>query len=646
MQPLSRVLLCVFLTIEFFFTAAQNEGTWPGAAKFDLDQNTGTDGFGRSVAMTDDWLLVGASGGNKASIHKRTGDTTFAISPTVDFDDKNVGTLGWSVALTDTFAIVGAKTGQAAFIYKYNTGTSTWGNTAATSLTSYSSSPNSNFGRSVAITDTYAMVGAAGAKKAYIFKQTVGSFGADGAGNLVATLDDQATDKFGWSVAMTDEYAIVGARSANKAFIYANTGGTWSTTAVAALTGTTSQDFYFGCDVALTNNWAIVGASSSKKAYMFEKKSGGWNETAVTTFATVSGTNDQFGFSVDLTDTWAIVGADLGNTAHVFQKDGTGSWGATAAFDFNSTASKFGSAVTITDKWASVGAVGAKKAFVFMRCRVGAATCASLVVDSTCAAGYTLNSGATNGPTCEANTCTPAGSVANSNKAGVGSITGTTSQTVAVTCDAGYSGGGTATCATDGTFNTLTCAANTCTPAGSVGNSDKAGVGSITGTTSQTVAVTCDAGYSGGGTATCQTDGNFNASTLTCTVNACTPTHVAFSDKANAGVITGTTGESVAVVCRVGYVSAMKSAVAVRTSAITVVCGTGGTFNVTKCVKATDDNKAGLRSWSPMDVAFLLLGIIVVGLLGFFCFRRNEKKNKNKEVAIDVELQSNPIVKK
>ena len=578
MQPLSRVLLCVFLTIEFFFTAAQNEGTWPGAAKFDLDQNTGTIGFGRSVAMTDDWLLVGASGGKKASIHKRTGDTTFAISPTVDFDDKTtVQSLGWSVALTDTFAIVGAKTGQAAFIYKYNTGTSTWGNTAATSLTSYSSSPNSNFGRSVAITDTYAMVGAAGAKKAYIFTQTGGSFGADGAGNLVATLDDQATDNFGWSVAMTDEYAIVGARSANKAFIYANTGGTWSTTAVAALTGTTGQDFYFGCDVALTNNWAIVGASSSKKAYMFEKKSGGWNETAVTTFATVSGTNDQFGFSVDLTDTWAIVGADLGNTAHVFQKDGTGSWGATAAFDFNSTASKFGSAVTITDKWASVGAVDAKKAFVFMRCRVGAATCASLVVDSTCAAGYTLNSGATNGPTCEANTCTPAGSVANSNKAGVGSITGTTSQTVAVTCDAGYSGGG---------------------------------------------------------TATCQTDGNFNASTLTCTVNACTPTHVAFSDKANAGVITGTTGESVAVVCQVGYTSAMKSAVAVRTSAITVVCGTGGTFNVTKCVKATDDNKAGLRSWSPMDVAFLLLGIIVVGLLGFFCFRRNEKKTKIKKLPL------------
>jgi hypothetical protein len=118
---------------------------------------------------------------------------------------------------------------------------------------------------------------------------------------------------------------------------------------------------------------------------------------------------------------------------------------------------------------------------------------------------------------------------------------------------------------------------------------------------------------------------------------------VAFSDKADAGEITGTTGESVAVVCQVGYTSAMKSAVAVRTSAITVVCGTDGTFNVTKCVKATDDdNKVGLRSWSPMDVAFLFLAIIVVGLSVFYCFRQ-KKKNKHQKVTNDVELQSNPM---
>ena len=52
--------------------------------------------------------------------------------------------------------------------------------------------------------------------------------------------------------------------------------------------------------------------------------------------------------------------------------------------------------------------------------------------------------------------CTPS-SVADSDYATADSITGTTGQTVVVTCDSGYSGGGTATCSGGGTFNVLTC---------------------------------------------------------------------------------------------------------------------------------------------------------------------------------------------
>ena len=82
---------------------------------------------------------------------------------------------------------------------------------------------------------------------------------------------------------------------------------------------------------------------------------------------------------------------------------------------------------------------------------------------------------------CEANTCTPAGNIANSNKAAAGSITGKTTQTIKVTCDTGYSGGGTATCGANGQFNTLTCKANTCTPT-QVSDSNKAAANTITGT--------------------------------------------------------------------------------------------------------------------------------------------------------------------
>ncbi len=59
-----------------------------------------------------------------------------------------------------------------------------------------------------------------------------------------------------------------------------------------------------------------------------------------------------------------------------------------------------------------------------------------------------------------------------------------TCQTRNVTCNVGYSGGGTAACGTSGTFSILACNANSCSPT-EVNNSEYAGIGSITGVTGQ-----------------------------------------------------------------------------------------------------------------------------------------------------------------
>ena len=203
----------------------------------------------------------------------------------------------------------------------------------------------------------------------------------------------------------------------------------------------------------------------------------------------------------------------------------------------------------------------------------------SQTVTVTCDTGYTGGGTATCGTngqfntlTCAANTCTAAGNIVNSDKAASGSITGTTGQTVTVTCDTGYSGGGTATCGTNGAFNTLACAANTCTATGNIANSNKAASSSITGTTGQTATVTCDTGYTGGGTATCGTNGAFN--TLTCPGNSCTAANVANSNKAAIGSISGTTSQTVTVTCTAGY-----------TGGGTATCGTNGAFNSLSCTK-------------------------------------------------------------
>ena len=138
------------------------------------------------------------------------------------------------------------------------------------------------------------------------------------------------------------------------------------------------------------------------------------------------------------------------------------------------------------------------------------------------------NDGKFNPITCAAEACT-ATQVTNSDKAETGSIAGTTGHTVTVTCSSGYSVSGTATATatatcssgTSRTFTTVTCTANTCT-AGSVVNSNYEGSESITGTTGQTREVKCNDGYSGGGTATCRTSGTFDIDTLTCAAKTCT----------------------------------------------------------------------------------------------------------------------------
>jgi len=184
-------------------------------------------------------------------------------------------------------------------------------------------------------------------------------------------------------------------------------------------------------------------------------------------------------------------------------------------------------------------------------------------LDVMCDAGYTgsplaltcqLSGSWTSQTGCSANSCTPT-SISNSDKAASGSVTGTTGQSVVVACDMGYSGSGTVGCESTGAFSTLSCTANSCTPT-SISNSDKAASGSVTGTTGQSVVVICDMGYSGSGTVVCESTGAF--STLACNQDspsstACVSASIPHSDKASVDSISGTVGQSVVVTCDPGY---------------------------------------------------------------------------------------------
>jgi hypothetical protein len=336
-------------------------------AAVSLDQNTGDSMFGGSVAISSEFAIVGARNRNEAFIFKNTGGTW---GTTAAFNlDQNTGdsTFGTSVAISSEFAIVGASNAKKAFIFE-NTG-GTWGTTAAFVLdknTGYG-----NFGSSVAISSNseFAIVGAYAAKKAFIFKNTDGTWETTAA----FTLDkNTGNNGFGYSVAISSEFAIVGAwkfGATKKAFIFKNTGGTWGTTAAFTLDKNTGNNG-FGYSVAISSEFAIVGAHLSNKAFIFKKTGDTWGTTAAFTLDKNTG-DGKFGISVAISSEFAIVGADgpnnEANKAFIFKNTG-GTWGTTAAFnlDQNTGDDGFGNSVAISSEFAIVGAHGAtKKAFIF-----------------------------------------------------------------------------------------------------------------------------------------------------------------------------------------------------------------------------------------------------------------------------------------
>ena len=254
--------------------------------------------------------------------------------------------------------------------------------------------PNSDyFGYSVGISGKYAIVGAyyeddaggSASGKAYILDVSTG--------NLIYTIDNPnaygtgANDYFGYSVAISGNYAIVGAyyeddaggTESGKAYIYKTTNGTWSDTILLHTLDnpnpySTSQFELFGREVAISGNYAIVGAyyeddaggSSSGKSYIFNVTTGALVHTLDNPNAYGTSASDQFGFSVAISGNYAIAGAPYEDDA-----DGTGS-GKAYIFDVltgdlvhtldnpnaygGSTNDYFGYSVAISGNYAIVGA--------------------------------------------------------------------------------------------------------------------------------------------------------------------------------------------------------------------------------------------------------------------------------------------------
>jgi outer membrane protein assembly factor BamB len=269
---------------------------------------------------------------------------------------------GGAVAIYDSLSVVGARfnddagnSSGSAYVFDVVTGQQLH------KLTALDAAAGDWFGISVGVSGDKALVGAYqddpmgnNSGSAYLFDVTTGS-----QVRKLMPADGSANDNFGISVGIDGTRAVVGAYqddNRGSAYIFdANTGQQLSKFSPADL----ASSAYFGGDLAISGDLVVVAANSddesglfSGSAYLFDAVSGNQlfklkpNDGAP---------YQQFGVSVDVHEDLVIVGT-VNNSAYVFDAlTGQQKWKLQAP-DL-SPGDRFGYSVAINGKYALVGAM-------------------------------------------------------------------------------------------------------------------------------------------------------------------------------------------------------------------------------------------------------------------------------------------------
>jgi len=362
--------------------------TWDGGTKIMGADTDAGEHFGQSVALAGEYAIVGAPAAYTGSsmtgavyIFHRTDDTWDAGTKIVASGLEASDAFGLSVGLSGDYAIVGVpyfedpggySTGEA-YIY-HRTDTNTWD--AGTKITSPGTQDSSAFGLSVAISSDNAIVGAPfkdSGGAAYIFHRIDGIWDA---GTKIVASDAEASDLFGQSVAISGDYAIVGAvdedeggTDAGAAYVFHRTAGiTWDTGTKIMASDAEAND-QFGISVATSGDYVLVGAynedingTDAGAAYIFQRTGENTWKAGAKILASDTAAGDNFGMSVSLSGDYTIIGAyhedpgSLSNagSAYVYQYDPPVA-GKLSAFDADSNDS-FGISVAISGDYVIAGA--------------------------------------------------------------------------------------------------------------------------------------------------------------------------------------------------------------------------------------------------------------------------------------------------
>ncbi len=318
------------------------------------------DQFGFTVSISGSYAVIGAPldnvGANTnqgcAYVFYRNGSAWTEQAKLVASDGDANENFGRSVSISGNYVIVGAlnaqtaaTSGGAAYVF-IRSGT-TW--TQQAKLVSSSPSNGDQFGSSVAIDGTYAVIG--------VMSDEVGANNNEGSAyffHRIGTnwvLEDQvvapfgaANDRFGTSVSISGDFAVIGAPldvvggnlAQGSAHVYQRNGTNWDYHAGLA-DPFPGVDHHFGESVDIDGNYIVVGVPYSEsyagsRAQIFFRNGAVWDmQTTLHANPEVfTAPLNRFGISVSIDGEYVIIGSSRAlvgegveqGAAYVFRRDG------------------------------------------------------------------------------------------------------------------------------------------------------------------------------------------------------------------------------------------------------------------------------------------------------------------------------------
>ena len=320
------------------------EGTWLQSVTLRASDSAYRDYFGASVSISGSYAIMGARGNNddgsdsgSAYVFQRNPGGQWSQASKLTASDAASGDkFGVSVSVSGDLAIVGAgldddNASNSGSVYAFKRNESgAWIQDAK--LLASDPTANDYFGSSVCISDDSFIAGARGhsdngerSGSAYIFDRAVD--GTWSQTSELLALDGQASDLFGFSVSISGDYAIVGARddsdngyASGSAYIFERSAeGIWSHATKLRASDAEEND-NFGQSVSISGDYALVGAygndddgENSGSAYLFGRSASGiWSEKAKLT-ASDATTWHGLGWSVSIDGSTGLAGSPYEN---------------------------------------------------------------------------------------------------------------------------------------------------------------------------------------------------------------------------------------------------------------------------------------------------------------------------------------------